>query len=214
MNELDLLKKAWQKDNQSFKQVSESEIYKMLHRNSSSSVKWILIVSVLEFALWACINIFFNADEYLKSMHAEDIMVYLKVLTYINYAVIFWFIYKFYTNYIRISTTTSTKQLMQDILNTRKTVQNYVWYNLGMMFISMILGFILAFVYNPNPQISILKDKIAHEDSNATLIKIVCILGFFTALFLTVFWLFYRLLYGFFLRRLRRNYRELQKIDL
>jgi hypothetical protein len=41
------------------------------------------------------------------------------------------FIYLFYKNYIRISTIASTKQLMKDILKTRKTVQYYVWYNLG-----------------------------------------------------------------------------------
>jgi len=35
MEELDLLKKDWKKNENSFKQVSENEIYKMIHRNSS-----------------------------------------------------------------------------------------------------------------------------------------------------------------------------------
>ena len=50
MKELDLLKKDWQKNN-AFEQVSEVEIYKMLHQKSSSIVKWILIVSLLEFVI-------------------------------------------------------------------------------------------------------------------------------------------------------------------
>ena len=50
MKELDLLKKDWQKDT-AFEQVSEVEIYKMLHKKSSSIVKWILIVSLLEFVV-------------------------------------------------------------------------------------------------------------------------------------------------------------------
>jgi hypothetical protein len=35
-----------------------------------------------------------------------------------------------------------------------------------------------------------------------------------TGILTTVFWLFYRLLYGFLLRKLKKNYEELQKIDL
>jgi len=51
MKELDLLKKDWQKSGNSFEQISEGEIYKMLHKKSSSVVKWILIVSILEFVI-------------------------------------------------------------------------------------------------------------------------------------------------------------------
>ena len=40
MKELDLLKKDWQKSDNSFEQVSEIEIYKMIHKKSSSIVKW------------------------------------------------------------------------------------------------------------------------------------------------------------------------------
>ena len=101
---------------------------------------------------------------------------------------------------------------MQDILRTRKTVQNYVWYNLGMMFVSMIIGFIMAFLYNP--QLSVIKDKIAHDEGNGTIIKIVCMLSVVMIVFLVIFWLFYKLLYGFLLRRLNNNYKELKKIDL
>ena len=87
----------------------------------------------------------FNADEYLKSMHGEFMLEYFKYLNLFNYVVIAVFIFMFYKNYRAISTITSTKQLMKDILKTRKTVKYYVWYNLGMIVISMILGFILAF---------------------------------------------------------------------
>ncbi|NMH26058.1 hypothetical protein [Flavobacterium solisilvae] len=212
MEELDLLKKAWQKDTQSFQQVTENEIYKMLHKNSSSSVKWILIISILELALWTLMNVIFNADEYIKQMHAEEMMIYLKVLNYINWAVILWFIYRFYTNYIKISTTNSTKQLMHDILKTRKTVQNYVWYNLGMVVVSSVLGFVMAFLYSPD--LGLIKDQIAQDEGNGTIIKIVCMLSLVMIVFLVIFWLFYKLLYGFLLRRLSNNYKELKKIDL
>ncbi|MBP6558052.1 MAG: hypothetical protein KAX93_07340 [Flavobacterium sp.] len=212
MEELDLLKKAWQKDTHSFEQVSESEIYKMLHQKSSSIVKWILVISILEFALWAILSVLFNTDEAIKSLHAESFAIYLKIFNYANYAVVVFFIYCFYRNYAKISTITSTKQLMQDIIRTRKTVQYYVWYNLSMIFISTILGFIMAFAYNP--QMSELKYKIAHEDSYYTLSITICMIVVITTVFVGFFWLIYRLLYGILLRKLNANYKELKKIDL
>lgn len=212
MEELDLLKKAWQKDDHSFAQVSEMEIYKMLHKKSSSIVKWILIISILEVLLWTTISVLFNIDADLKKMVGDDLIIYFKALYYFNYAVIIGFIYLFHQNYIKISTTVSTKQLMQDILKARKTVQYYVWYNLGMITASMFLGFAMAFFFNP--QASILKEKIAHENGNMTLVITVCVVFLTTVIFVGIFWLFYKLLYGILLRKLNNNYKELKKIDL
>jgi uncharacterized BrkB/YihY/UPF0761 family membrane protein len=212
MDELDLLKKDWKKENQNYNQVSEFDIYKMLHKNSSSTVKWILIIGIIEFVIWTGIGFFFNTDDYVKSIHAEDMMIYLKILTYINYVVVLGFIYKFYINYKTISTMVSTKQLMKDIMKTRKTVNQYVAYNLAMIVISMILGFIIAFLYNP--KLSAIRDKIANDASNGVLLKIVGILTLATLIFVVIFWLFYKLLYGILLRKLKSNYRELQKIEM
>ena len=209
MKELDLLKKDWQK-NDAFEQVSEVDIYKMLHTKSSSIVKWIFIISILEILLWTLISLIFNTDDYLKKIKHEELEVYFEILTYFNYAVILIFIYLFYKNYVAISTTVSTKQLMKDILKTRKTVQCYVWYNLGMVGFSMMLGFFMAFTYNP--EVVALMDKIG----NNTKVMVITI-GIFIliiGLFLGAFWLFYRLLYGILLRRLYANYKELKKIDL
>jgi heme/copper-type cytochrome/quinol oxidase subunit 2 len=212
MEELDLLKKAWQKDEHSFSQVSEVEIYKMLHKKSSSIVKWILIISILEVLLWTSFSVLVNTDDYLKSMHSEELIIYFKFLNYFSYAIILGFIYCFYKNYVKISTTESTKNLMRDILRTRKTVQYYVWYNLGMITLSMFLGFALAFFYNP--EMNALKEKIAHENGNITLIITICILLLTTIIIVGVFWLFYKLLYGILLKKLNNNYKELKKIDL
>jgi hypothetical protein len=210
MKELDLLKKDWQKSDNSFDQVSEAEIYKMIHKKSSSIVKWILIISILEVLLWTCTSICFNTDEYLINLNHPELIQYFEIFTYFNYGVILFFIYLFYKNYITISTTTSTKQLMSDILKTRKTVQYYVWYNLGMLLVSLIIGFIIAFLFNP--ELNDFKEKIA---ANGKVMAITIVILFLTTVFLLgVFWLFYRLLYGILLRRLYANYKELKKIDL
>jgi len=206
MEELDLLKKDWKKNENSFQQVSEVDIYKMLHKKSSSIVKWILIISILEVLLWTGISLLYNSDEYFIKTNSEHLIEYFKYLTIFNYAVVTVFIFMFYKNYRAISTITSTKQLMKDILKTRKTVKYYVWYNLGMMVVSMIIGFILVFTVDP-------KLNEITSKGNAMIFMIafctICIL-----IFVGLFWLFYRLIYGILLRKLHRNYSELKKIDL
>jgi predicted PurR-regulated permease PerM len=78
-----------------------------------------------------------------------------------------------------------------------------------MIVFSLIIGIIIAFAYNP--EMVELRDKLAMNPkalSITILLVIVVILVFFGA-----FWAFYRLLYGFLLRRLQTNYNELKKID-
>ncbi|WP_281631924.1 hypothetical protein [Flavobacterium luteolum] len=209
MKELDLLKKDWQKNSGSFQQISENEIYKMIHRKSSSIVKWILIISILEISFWTFSNIFINTDDVLHKMNHPEIVTALEFLTYFNYVVVLIFVYIFYKNYKTISTTIATKSLMSAILKTRKTVQYYVWYNLGMIVITAILSFFIAFVYNPDMEF--LREKLAMNGKAMFVtigILILVILGFFG-----LFWCFYRVIYGTLLRRLYANYKELKKID-
>lgn len=209
MEELDLLKKDWQ-SNTAFEQVSEVEIYKMLHMKSSSIVKWIFIISILEILFWTSISLFFNTDDYFKNTKFEELDMYFKALTVFNYMVVIVFIYLFYKNYVSISTTVSTKQLMKDILKTKKTVQYYVWYNLSMVVLCLIIGFFMAFAYNPDVSVSM--EKIGDNSKIMAITIMVLILTL--ALFFGLFWLFYRLLYGILLKKLYRNYSELKKIDL
>jgi hypothetical protein len=210
MKELDLLKKDWQKNKDSFEQISEIEIYKMIHKKSSSIVKWILIISILEVLLWTSLSLIFNADDYLEKINSEGFVSYLKIFNYLSYGVVVIFIYLFYKNYLRISTISSTKQLMKDILKTRKTVQHYVWYNLGVIAILLISGFVIALFYNP--ETVILREKI--ENDPKIMAVTAGILALITIVLFGLFWLFYRLLYGILLRRLNANYKELKKIDL
>ena len=212
MEELDLLKKAWKNDLHSFEQISELEIYKMIHKKSSSIVKWILIISIVEVVFWSSFSFIFNTDDYIKQLHAEVTIIYFKIFNVINFIVIIWFIYSFYKNYIKISTITTTKKLMQDILKTRKTVQYYVWYNLSIITLSIILGFIMGYIFNP--KMEVLKDKIAHEQNYHTIIITFGFMLLILVVIVGLFWLFYKLLYGILLKRLYRNYKELEKIDL
>ena len=95
---------------------------------------------------------------------------------------------------------------MNSILRTRKTVQYYIWYNLGIIALSFVFGIVL--VFNLDPTISKL-------NQNSTF-KYGFIIGFtmVAVVFIGLFWMLYRILYGRLLRKLNRNYEELKKIDL
>lgn len=213
MEELDLLKKAWKKDESAFEQVSEAAIYRMLHQKSSSIVKWILMISVIEFVFWNIITVIFSDDKYQSKLHRygiEDVMLAVNV---VNYIVILVFIFVFYKNYRAISTTDSTRQLMKSILKTRRTVQNYIWYNLGIATVSIVLSIVMLFYHN-GKMIAMLAKAEAEGNRVFFLSSCALISILFIAVILFIFWLFYRLLYGILLKRLYSNYNELKKIEL
>ncbi|RTY97025.1 hypothetical protein EKM02_14400 [Flavobacterium sp. RSP49] len=201
MKELDLLKKDWQKNDNSFAQVSETEIYKMIHRKSSSIVKWIFIISIIEFVVLNTLS-FLLPDK--KMSASETIDIFITVLDYLSYGVAIFFMYLFYKNYRSISVTSNTKKLMECILNTRKTVRYYIGYNLFLVFFVAILLL--------STEILI---KSATNNDNGSRIFLNCILMLFSIIILVgIVWLFYQLIYGILLKKLNRNYTELKKIDL
>jgi len=213
MKELDLLKKDWQKSGNSFEQISEAEIYKMLHKKSSSIVKWILIISILEFLFWSVLTLFLNDDKYQNKLQEYGIEGFMFAINCINYLILFVFIYVFYKNYKTISTTDSTNQLMRNILRTRRTVQNYIWYNLGVITISIIISIVMLFYHN-SEFISLMHNAISKGHKTLFIAISIGVSALFIIMVIGLFWLFYRLLYGILLRKLYANYNELKKIDL
>lgn len=212
MDELEILKRDWKKKENSFNQVSEKEIYSMLHKTSSSIVKWILIISILEILLWSSITFFTADDEYFKTLEMYHLNTIMPVITFINNVIILVFIYLFYKNYKTINTTESVKALMQNILKTRKTVKYYVGYNIGMAILSFIIVFIFQFLYDPN--INKMIEKVSESmDSNVFCVLIIMMYVVIITVFVGIIWLFYRLIYGILMRRLQKNYNELSKID-
>jgi ABC-type multidrug transport system fused ATPase/permease subunit len=212
MDELEILKKDWKKQESSFQQIGEKEIYGMLHKRSSSIVKWVLIISILELLLWLSFTFFTADDQYLEKLKLYHLDTLLPIMSVISYGVILFFIFLFFKNYKAINTTDNVKQLMQNILKTRKTVKYYVWYNLGMTAISMIIIFIFQFLYDPS--INKMIDNVSSSINQKTFFcMLILIYSVVTILFIGLIWLFYRLLYGILMRRLQKNYNELKKID-
>lgn len=210
MDELELLKKDWNKNDGQFKQVSENEIYGMLHKSSSSIVKWIFIISILEIILWTSLGFLTNNDTYWKMLNKYHLKTFMLVISIINYVVIIFFIYKFYTNYKKINATDAINQLLKNILDSRKTVKQYVNYNLFMIGFILIVAFVAQTMYDPKLQEIINRFG---ENSNKGYALVFGIYFIFILVFTFIIWLFYRLIYGYFMRRLKRNYNELQKIE-
>ncbi len=204
MKELDLLKKAWKKDNTSFEQLSEGTLYSMIHKRSSSIVKWILIISILEFIILRGSDLLVLLDEkYKKEMNLAHLYGFEVVITIINFIVLTVFIALFYKNFKVINTGSSTKKLMKDILNTRKIVKYYVWYNLLLVAFSSTIA--VYFEIKNNSRVSLLYSK--HE--GLFIVVGVAIIAFS----LLLCWLFYKLLYGILLNKLNNNFKELSKIE-
>ena len=201
MKELDLLKKDWQKSDNSFEQVSEIEIYKMIHKKSSSIVKWIFIISIIEFIVLNSLS-FLLPDE--KMSKSETIEIFITVLDYLSYGVALFFMYLFYQNYRSISVTSNTKKLMECILNTRKTVRYYIGYNLFLVFFVALL--LLSS--------EIIITSATNNDDGARIFFTCLIMVVSTVVLVGIVWLFYQLIYGILLKKLNRNYAELKKIDL
>ncbi|GLU45503.1 hypothetical protein [Allomuricauda sp. NBRC 101325] len=213
MDELELLKKDWQKREAHLPKLSYDQIYKMIWKKSSSIIKWIFYISILEFVFWAGINIGFNSPETMEELKAMHIHKVIMVLNIINYIIILYFIYKFYINYKKISFTDSSKKLMKTILGVKRTVTQYVWFNLIIFTTFLIINMYGVLIYGEEGKKIV---EAASQDGDAFVLwaMVIGISIVFTAAILFLIWLFYKLLYGILLKRLRENYNELKKLEV
>ena len=202
MKELDLLKKDWKKSEASFEQVSEKDIYAMIHKKSSSIVKWILIVSILEFVVLNGIGLLLPEDH--SNEFNDKFDFYINILEIFSYGITIYFVFLFFKNYKSISVISSTKELAESILKTRKTVKYYIRYNISYIILIMI-SFVAYTIYT---------DFITKNDFSSEMTIAIVGLLFLSVIIIALMWGFYQLIYGFLLKKLKKNYEELQKIDL
>jgi len=215
MDELEVLKKEWQSREQEFPRLSSKEIYPMLLRKSSSLVKWIFYISIAELILWT--SLAFVAPESSKQINeAMGLKGTLTTVSIIGYVITIVFIILFYKNYRSIKVTDSIKNLIRNILRTRKTVQYFVYYNIGAAIV--LLTYTNIFYYSKKET---LYETFAKYSEDYAAIPAETFTDYFFliqilvgAAFVLLLVLFYYLVYGLLLRRLKRNYRELKKIEV
>lgn len=202
MDELDKLKKQW-KENENFTKLNQSEIKAILHKSSTSIVKWIFIISLIELSLGILLSFMLPSSEREESAFFQYLGYVSELVFYIG---IGYFIYSFFTSYSNISTKSSTKELLSDIITTRKHVENYIKFNIYFI----IYAFIMAFL-----EIIVRKiDANVHWGSNLVMIILLAvIIALVTLLFITVVKFYYKIVYKRLLKKLNNNYEELTRLE-
>lgn len=211
MDELELLKKDWQKKTASLPKLSYDEIYNMILKKSSSIVKWIFYISIAEFLFWILIGQIPVGES--STSELKNTNTLYTVLEVLSYGIMLFFIVKFYLNYKKINTTDSARALMKNILKTRRTVVTYVWVSLSVFAISLVI--VTAELIFYEPEFTALNEKLAAADSTLMVYALIGIIVIGCILVTGILlWLFYRLIYGILLKRLQENYKELKKLEV
>ncbi|MFB1039543.1 MAG: hypothetical protein QMC35_03715 [Polaribacter sp.] len=198
MDLLDNYKKAWKNQPEEASKRSTIEIYKLAHSRSASIVKWIFIIGILEFVILNTLSFFMDTDKSNEELNALGLERFIFYFSFIYYVVLAYFLILFYLNYKRISVIDNTRVLMKKILVTRKTVKRYVIFNILMTALIVIIVTITS---------------VQNEFDIVGSANMILILLMLLVLTLGIMWLFYQLLYGFLLKKLNTNYKELAKLD-
>ncbi|MGN0003907.1 MAG: hypothetical protein ACI35V_10775 [Sphingobacterium composti] len=211
MNELDLLKTHWQKD-QDYIKFKKEDILGMLHKSSSSIVKWIFIICCLELLLGILLNVAFPT-KYNPNIYFKIKQVLIDI---IGYSIPIYFIYKFFTLFRKIKSINNTKLLLENIAAVRNNAELYISYNLLFYTFLMIIQSIEKLVGSNGKYFG--DDFLTH---GWTYLGIL-IFGLLTAIIFTsltillarfIFKLYYKIIYGFLLKKLNKNYEELVAIE-
>ncbi|WOC40401.1 hypothetical protein [Polaribacter sp. HL-MS24] len=201
MDGLEHYKKAWGNQPQEKHQISAVEIHKISQSKSSSIVKWIFVIGLFEFIFMIGSNFMIDTSKQEKMMEELGVHTIVQFSQYLTLPVMLYFLYLFYRNYQNISITENTHKLMGQIIKTRKTVQNYVIFNLlYIVFISFTMT--VAMVVDPQG---------GYQNAPGWFVIVVMLVV--TAIMLLLFWLFYQLLYGILLNKLHRNYKEMEYLN-
>ncbi|WP_252732395.1 MULTISPECIES: hypothetical protein [Cellulophaga] len=218
MDELELLKKDWQKKEVAHPKLSYEDIYKMLLKKSSSVVKWIFIISIIEFTIPHLLYLLPSVNDGVKVYDSLGLKTPMLILTVIQYIVIAYFIIQFYKRYKEISVLDNAKKLMSKIIKTRKTVKNYIIFSLIMIVLFFTITTIGIYVNDDFIQsLELSGQDISHISleklKSIKLIAMLTVAG--TGVFLTLgIGAIYFLLYGFLIKKLNRNYTELKKLEI
>lgn len=215
MDELELLKKDWQQREEHLPRLSYEEIYKMIWKKSSSLVRWIFYISIIEFTLPHLLYLIPSVREqgnfeFARRLGIEGWMI---AITVVQYSVALYFIYQFYKRYREISVLDDAGELMQRIFRTRKTVKHYVIFCLGMVLLIFTL-FIIGMALDDNLITTLeLQGQAREMDPHRLKLIVIGVVAVLGILFTAFMGLIYFLLYGLLTRKLKRNYRELQRME-
>lgn len=213
-DELEILKSDWKKRQQNLPKLSYNEIYKMLYKKSTTIVKWIFIISIAELIFWTSLSLITPQSTH-EVLDLLGLTKYLMIFNIIHYIIFIGFIVVFFKNYASIKVTDNTKQLMASILKTRKTVRFFVIYNVtGFALLLILLNLLYYFQGDLLFEYFSQENGVAYQDKETFMLSFYIVNIIFGIVMLGLVLLFYRIVYGIFLKRLEKNYNELAKIEI
>ncbi|MGI9546914.1 MAG: hypothetical protein ACR2MM_06750, partial [Flavobacteriaceae bacterium] len=176
MDELELLKKDWQKKEGMLPKLSYDEIYSMLWKKSSSIVKWIFIISVIEFVLPHLLYLLPSVRDgmdFYEQLGVKNLMIGISI---VNYVVVFYFIYQFYKRYREISVLENASNLMRRIIRTRRTVKHYIIFALSLFLFTFLAIATAIYVSDGNQLIEVL--NLGDEAKDMSIGKLKALISF------------------------------------
>lgn len=204
MDKLDQLKADW--DKQSFnRQFTKEELNAFLQKKSTTSIKWIFYLSIIEFSLYLLFPLllpnYLESFDYYKSLNLYEFAI---TTTIIGYVLLVYFMVVFFRNYQKISVSDSVKGHLQTILNTRKAVNQYIYLNLTILIVFLSVVMYHAFHYDQN--------FLDLKEQGIPPLVFFLTFGFIILGILTLFGLLYYFIYGRFLSPLKRHEKELLQL--
>lgn len=198
MEELELLKRDWNKKSDDFKEYSDKDIHGMIKKQSVSVTKTLIIIGLIELILWAVYG------------YIEHDFSYIRVgLFVIFFAVTIYF-------FAKIKTDKDSTSLMKSILNLRKVIFGYA----GISFLLIVLDNIINFEYYTKDFLAGVRDggkANAYHTTNPENITPgfinYIVFGVVVAVVMYLLYWIYKKTYGKILFDLKKNYKELSKVE-
>ncbi|MGE8526473.1 hypothetical protein [Chryseobacterium rhizosphaerae] len=197
MEELELLKKDWNKESEEFKEYSENEIDGMMKHKSVSMTKNLLIIGLIEIVLWT----------FYGYMNGQ--FPYIRMVLFFAFMTGIIFLFR------KMTAGQNSITLMKAILNLRKLVLSYACISL----LLAIVDSVIHFEHNTKEVMAGFKDGWGRSSSVEKLSTDpgIMVPGWgnylvFGICLLIVFYLLYAIYnrtYGKILKNLRKNYKEL-----
>lgn len=216
--DLDDFKKTWQEQPTAPKYDS-TEIESMLNKSSRNYVKYILWISIAEFILILAANLYYTilGEEsgglfnILKKFGVQDsssfedtltdLYLFLKIVSLALTAV---FVFLFYRNYCKINVEANLKKLILQIIKFKKTVQLFILANILLVILFTIVIGIFTFSFLSEENIELTHPAMLGFLLGLTLMMVISVV---------LIWIYYRIVYGFILKRLSKNLKQLQNIE-
>ena len=216
--DLDNFKKSWQEQEVQPK-YNSTEIEAMLNKSSRNYVKYILWISIAEFLIILCMNIYYtflgdDSNSFIKILARLGVQnsrelqtsfgnLYL-ILKVISLIITAFFVVSFYHNYRKINIESNLKKLILQIIRFKKTVNLFILANILLLIVFTAVLTIFTFIVLSQQNI-----HLTHPTLNGFVVGIIVM----TILSIVLIWIYYRVVYGIILKRLGKNLGELQKID-